>query len=558
IVTVPFINHGDGGAAKSFFANLSNASLNGIPTPSLFGLITNTTITIGNDNNFGVFQFSAPKYVVNEATNGFALITVVRTGSALGAATLHVATVDGTAFAGTNYIGTNLDLTFAQGQATASFPVSVLNDGVTNVFPFYFNVALSSPSTGALLGSITNAVVNILDAQSFNRPPGSQDVTFNQQGLNGDVLSMSLQGDGRIVAGGNFTGVNGIPRNHFARFLGDGTLDSSFLVGLSGADGAVNAVLVQSDGSILLGGNFGNVDNVVRKHIARVVPDGTVDSDFSPGAGADDSVFALGETFIGGARKVYVGGAFTLFGGKTQPGIVRLNDNGTVDAGFASTGVNGIVYAIATYPTNSIYAGKVVIGGSFTTVNGVSQANIARLNADGSLDTNFVATADAIVRALAIQTDGSVLAGGEFTHINGSAATRLARINPNGTLDTAFVSAAAPGIDFTVNAIGIQTDNRIVVGGQFLTANGLIRNHIARLLPSGSPDLTINFGDGANGDIDAVAIQPDDQMILIGGGFTQYNDQSAPYLTRLYGGSATGSGAFEFTSSAYVVNEIGL
>ena len=557
-VSIPLINHGTVGPTKVFLVNLTNPSLNGIPTPALLGSITNASVTIQNDNNFGVFQFSVPKYVVNESSNAFANITVVRTGSALGAATLNISTADGTAFANTNYVPTNGTISFAQGQTTVSFPVRILNDGVTNTFPFYFNVLLSNPSVGALLGSITNAQVNILDAQSFNRPPGSTDVTFNQQGINGEVLSMSLQADGEIVAGGNFTAVNGIPRNHFARFLGDGSLDSTFLSGVSGADGAVNTVLVQSDGDILLGGNFGNVDGVVRNHIVRVVPDGTLDTAFSPGAGADNSVFSLGETFIGGDRKIYVGGAFTLFGGVTQPGIVRLTENGTVDVGFASTGVNGIVYAIATYPTNSVYAGKVVIGGSFTTVNGVSQANIARLNADGSLDTNFVVNADAIVRALAIQNDGSVLAGGEFTHINGGAATRLAHINVDGSLDTAFSAASAPGIDFTVNTIALQSDNRIVVGGQFLTANGLIRNHIARLLPSGAPDLTINFGDGANGDIDSIAIQPDDQMILIGGGFTEYNDGSAPYLTRLYGGSLTGSGAFQFTSSAYSVNENGL
>ncbi len=558
IVSVPLINHGDVGPTKVFQVNLSNPSLNGIPTSALLGAITNATVTINNDNNFGVFQFTAPKYVVNESSNGFATITVLRTGSALGTATLNIATADGTALANINYIPTNGTVSFAQGQTTVSFNVGVLNDGVTNTFPFFFNVVLSSPTAGALLGSITNAQVNILDAQSFNRPPGSQDVTFNQQGLNGDVLSLSLQADGNIVAGGNFTSVNGIPRNHFARFLGDGSLDPTFLSGLSGADGAVNVVLVQTDGSVLLGGTFGNVDSVVRNNISRVVPDGTLDTAFSPGAGADNSVFSLGETFIGGVRKIYVGGAFTLFGGVTQPGIVRLNENGTVDAGFVSSGVNGIVYAIATYPTNSIFAGKVVIAGSFTTVNGVSQANIARLNADGSLDTNFVVNADAIVRTLAIQTDGSVFAGGEFAHINGGVATRLAHINTDGSLDTAFSTAAAPGIDFTVTAIGLQSDNRIVVGGQFLTANGLIRNHIARLLPSGAPDLTINFGDGANGDVDAIAIQPDDQMILIGGGFTEYNDASAPYLTRLYGGSVTGSGAFEFTSSAYSVNENGL
>jgi len=558
IVSVPLINNGNVGVTKSFLVNLSNASLNGLPAPSLFGSITNATVTIVNDNNFGVFQFSTPQYVVNESSNGYATITVIRTGSALGAATLNFTTIDGTAFANTNYVPTNGTLSFAQGQTALSFPVRVLNDGLTNVYPFYFNVALTNASTGALLGAISNAQVNILDAQSFNRPPGNGDVTFNQQGINGEVLSLSLQADGGIVAGGVFTAVNGIPRNHIARFLGDGTLDSTFLTGLAGADGAVNTVLVQSDGSILMGGSFGNVDNVVRNHIARVVADGTLDSSFSPGAGADNSVFSLGETFIDGTRRIYIGGAFTMFGGVTEPGIVRLTENGTVDTGFASTGVNGIVYAIATYPTNSVYAGKVVIGGSFTTVDGVSQANIARLNADGSLDTNFVVNADAIVRALAIENDGSVLAGGEFTHVNGGAATRLAHINTDGSLDTAFSTAAAPGIDFTVNTIGLQSDNRIVVGGQFLTANGLIRNHIARLLPTGAPDYTINFGDGANGDVDSIVIQPDDQMILLGGGFTEFNDGSAPYLTRLYGGSVTGSGAFEFSSAAYSVNETGL
>jgi uncharacterized delta-60 repeat protein len=220
--------------------------------------------------------------------------------------------------------------------------------------------------------------------------------------------------------------------------------------------------------------------------------------------------------------------------------------------------VNGIVYAIAVYPTNSIYAGKVLIAGSFTTVNGVNQTNIARLNFDGSLDTNFVANADGIVRALAIQNDNAVVVGGEFNTVNGVAANRLARLNVDGTVDTAFASTLAPGIGDTVNAIALQSDNRIVVVGQFLTANGLTRHHITRLMPNGAADPTINFGDGANGDINAVAVQSTDQSIVIGGGFTQYNDVSAPYLTRIYGGSVTGSGNFEFTSASYQANENGL
>src|SRR6185437_108616 len=186
-----------------------------------------------------------------------------------------VSTVDGTAVAGVNYVGiTNQLVSFVQGQTAATFPVHVLDDGVTNPIPFYFNVVLSNPSAGALMGSPTNAQVNIVDAQSFNRPPGSGDVTFNQPGINSDVLALSLQTDGRIVAGGNFTTVNGIPRAHVARFNGDGSLDANFLSGLGGADGSVSALLVQSDGNVLIGGSFGSVDGVVRNRIARLGIDG--------------------------------------------------------------------------------------------------------------------------------------------------------------------------------------------------------------------------------------------------------------------------------------------
>ena len=172
-VTIPFINGGGIGGTKTFFVNLVNPLLNGSSAPSLLGTVTNAAATIVNDNNYGTFQFSAPSYVVNEATNGFATVTVTRTGSALSSATLNIATADGTAVAGVNYIATNGTLSFVQGQTAASFTVHLLDDGVINVIPFNFNVILSNPSTGALLGSPTNALVNMVDAQSFNRPPGS-------------------------------------------------------------------------------------------------------------------------------------------------------------------------------------------------------------------------------------------------------------------------------------------------------------------------------------------------------------------------------------------------
>ncbi len=557
-VTIQLINNGSVGGIKFFGAYLFNPSLNGLSQPSLLGTVTNTTLVINNDNSYGIFQFSSPTYVVNEASNGFATVTVLRTISSLSNATVSFTTADGTAFARTNYIATNGTLTFAQGQLAASFTVPILNDGVTNVFPLFFNVYLTNVTTGARFGTPTNAIVNIVDAQEFNRPPGDTDVTFNQLGISGEVLSVALQSDSKIVAGGNFSSVNGLSRNHIVRLNPGGDLDSSFLNGLAGADGSVSAVVVQSDGRILIGGSFQNVDLVVRHRIARLGLDGSLDTTFSPGSGADNSVFALAETFINGVREIYAGGSFVTLGTGISSGIQRLNNDGTVDPAFISTGVNGTVYAVAVYPTNSVFAGKVVIAGSFTTVNGINQTNIARLNVDGSLDTNFIVSADNAVRALAIQNDDKVVIGGQFLNVDGAAATRLARLNTDGSTDGAFSANVGSGASDTVDAIAIQADNRIVIGGQFIIASGLTRSHITRLLPSGVVDPTINFGDGFNGNVDTLLVQPADQMILAGGAFTLYNDQAAPYLTRIYGGSATDSGAFEFTSATYQANENGI
>ena len=113
-------------------------------------------------------------------------------------------------------------------------------------------------------------------------------------------------------------------------------------------------------------------------------------------------------------------------------------------------------------------------------------------------------------------------------------------MNTDGTVDTNFVG----GTSDSVEGIALQPDNRIVLVGQFTQANGVTRNHITRLMPNGATDPTINFGDGANGDVDTVVVQPADGMLVIGGNFSQYDDQPHASIARIYGGSVTGSGPF--------------
>jgi len=562
-VVVPLINHSLVGPNKQFFASLLNPTLNGVATPALFGTITNAVLTIINDNSYGAFQFSSPTYQVNE-NGGTATITVTRSGSALGTASVTCSTADATAFAGTNYVATTTNLTFAPGQIAKSFNVPLLDDHKTNPPPaaFYFAVSLSGQSAGSSLGSPSTTQVHMVDAESYIEQPGSVDPSFDSTaGMNASVLALALQANGQIVAGGSFTVANGTAMNRIARLNTDGTLDDNFLNGLSGADGSINTLICQTDQRIVVGGAFVNMDGIVRQRIARLQSDGSLDTSFNPGAGADSSVFALAETFINGSRGIYVGGAFSTYNGTNTPGVVRLNNDGSVDGSFAiGQGVNGTVYALAAYPTNSVYnAGKILVGGLFTNYNGSPVANLLRLNGDGSMDSNFIqnASVNGAVRAIAIQLDGGVLIGGDFTNVDNAAANHIARLNADGTLDTAFNLSETNGINGTVNSISLQADNRIVVGGQFNSANGVTRNNITRLLSTGAVDPTINFGDGANGAVNALLIQPADGAIVLGGDFTQYDDQPHAHIVRIYGNSMIGSGAFQFTTANYQVDENG-
>jgi uncharacterized delta-60 repeat protein len=567
-VTVALTNSGVVGPNKHFNAFLFNPTNGVLPAPSLMGAISNATLTISNDNSYGTVQFSAPAYTVNEA-GGSATLTVLRTGGVAGPASVSYQTSPGSnTVPGVNYSNTVSTLIFTNNQIAASFIVPVINQLSTETSNFFFNVMLYNPNpTNLALGSLTNAVVNILAANGWNQPPGTADSGFNPATtMNGSVFALALQSAGQVMVGGNFTVVGTTPEGYLARLNTDSSLDTTFLNGMAGANGPVLAVVSQTTGNdgeldrVLVGGSFTAVNNISRRSIARLMTDGSVDTSFNPGAGADNTVNALAESFIGGLREIYVGGAFNIISGGPSPGIARLNNDGSLDTTFAvGAGADGPVYAVAAYPTNSSYAGMVLIGGAFTNFNGNPLNNLARLNANGSVDTNFEANVglgpNDAVRAIAIQLDGSVLVGGSFTNFNGTAVNRIVRLNSNGSMDTGFLSNLGPGANSTVEGIALQPDNRIVLVGQFSQVNGVTRNHVTRLLPNGLPDPTINFGDGANGDVDATLFLPSTGMLVLGGTFSLYDDQPYQNIVWIYGESATGSGAFQFTTANYYADE---
>ena len=98
-------------------------------------------------------------------------------------------------------------------------------------------------------------------------------------GWPGMVYSLAAQSDGKILIGGDFNGVGGKYRGGFARLNPNGSLDTSFK---GGVDGIVRSVAVQADGKILLGGDFGQCNGFACTSLARLNPDSSLDTAFKP------------------------------------------------------------------------------------------------------------------------------------------------------------------------------------------------------------------------------------------------------------------------------------
>ena len=530
---------------------LFNPTLNGVTNFQQLGAVSNAVLTILENDSRGKVSFSTSTYNANE-NGGPAIISVVRIGGSAESIAVNFAAFGGTAVNGVDFISTNGTLAFGPGEVSKSFTVAILNNGAPDPARF-ISLALSNATPAGTLGSPTAGIINLIDDESVNEPPGGVDTVFTPTGMNDAVLALALQGDGKLIAAGDFTVANQVPRLRLARLAAlDGAVDPTFT---AAANDGVQALVVQGDGRTVVGGAFTTINGVVRNHIARLQSNGAVDTSFNPGAGTDNPVFAVAESFVGTDRKFLIGGAFTVFNGVGRNGIARLNNDGSLDLSFNSgAGADGLVYGLAAYGTNTADAGKVIVVGDFTAINGVARSRIARLNVDGSLDLSFDpgAGANAAVRAVALQPDGRILIGGSFTNCNGVALNRIARLEANGAVDGAFVPGA--GADDVVNSISVQGDTRIVLGGQFSRCNGVSRSRVTRLNADGSADATINFGAGANSFVAATLVQSDGR-IVIGGGFTEYDGSPRQHLARIYGGSLAGSGSLQFTAAQYVVGE---
>lgn len=354
---------------------------------------------------------------------------------------------------------------------------------------------------------------------------GTLDNTFSSETYaSNTVKALSLQSDGKIIVGGEFTYFNGQTRNRLVRINSDGTLDNTFSIG-TGANNNVNAVAVQSDGKIIVGGSFTSFNSVDQANLIRLNSDGSIDNSFAIGTGPNGAIHTI---FIQSNGKILAGGLFNSFNGSTSyRNIVRLETSGSNDFAF-SCRPDETVYAIAVQSDS-----KIVIGGNFKYIDSYARDRIARLEEGGSLDYDFIVGTgcDRAVRSLTVLSSGDVLAGGEFEFYNSQPFNRIVLLSSNGSKDSSF--RFPMGADNEIAVIKTQPDEKILAAGSFVMFNGEIKNRIIRLNVDGTTDPTFNTGTGAsNNYIYDMAVQPDGKIILAGS-FTSFNGNEKPYLVRL-------------------------
>src|SRR5213082_178144 len=302
--------------------------------------------------------------------------------------------------------------------------------------------------------------------------PGQLDTTFvPAPGTNDAVNVVIPQPDGKVIAAGRFTFANNIVRNRIARFNFNGSLDTSFDPG-TGADGEIIAAVLQSDGRIIVAGRFTSFNGSTHNRICRLNANGSVDQTFGLGSGINRAALALALQSDG---RIIVGGQFSQIDLTQRFNLARLNNDGSVDLSFdPGNGPNGDVNAIVIQPD-----GRIVIGGTFIGYNGFSRGGVARVLGNGGLDSSFdssVGTGGNLF-ALALQHNGEIVLGGRFVQYAGNNRTFIARVFSDGVLDPGF----NPVPDDWVQSLAVEPDDRILVGGFFTAINGIGRSRIARL-----------------------------------------------------------------------------
>lgn len=350
----------------------------------------------------------------------------------------------------------------------------------------------------------SDVVVNRLNTD------GTLDTTFhtNLDRYSGEISCLIVQTNGGIILGGDYADYSSNSYVRVVRLNANGMVDPTFYAGNGWFQLPVSCFAMQADGRILFGGDFSG-------HIGRMNLDNSADTTFRTGGGFSGHVSCLAVQADG---RVLVGGTFAAYDGNPAAQLALLSPTGAL--GQLSI---GNMRSLCTPVTKPLLDGKILSVGAFNWINGVPRNSLARLNVDGTLDTTFDpgSGVNGAIRTFAVQPDGRIFVSGDFTALDDTVRPGIARVNVDGSLDSTFNPNLAPGT--RIYALALQTDGRIVIVS---SPEYAFRSSVIRLNADGSLDSSFIIYSGLNNSASSLAIQSDGKVLaggLFSGGLIRLN-----------------------------------
>ena len=467
---------------------------------------------VANQAPAGVVRFKQVSQTFSEGV-GIAFIGLERT-TAEGGPAVTIQTVAQSATAGVDFHPVVTTYNFRADETDVSLVVQIFDNPQFQA-DRQFKVTLSNP-VNLTIGSPAEIAVTIADNDELTLAGLGAAGTNTSQG----AYALATNSTGALVVGGLFRTFNGALRNHLVRLQPNGALDPVFAG--AGADARIWALTTLGDDRTLIAGDFQNFDGAARSRIARVQVDGANDASFTPGTGADARINSL---HVLADQRILIAGPFGNYNGTPRSDVAILSSNGALDPSFNATTPSSFFGYVARPHTNGILVG-ILVGGTVAGPGADVTNALMRFDAAGSRDATFqVSVGDVfqnLVSDIVVQPNNKIVLCGNFLGINGqqTGSATVARLNANGSLDTTF--NVGSGANEWVFRIARLTDGKFLITGFFTSFNGVPRAGIARLNENGSLDLNFAPESGAN---DAVyhALPLADGGILVGGAFSQFD-----------------------------------
>lgn len=292
------------------------------------------------------------------------------------------------------------------------------------------------------------------------------------------VAGLGFQTQGRLVVLRQFVNSNFELVTKLCRFLANGSRDADFQT-LPGPDYQINAFAIQPDNRIVIVGDFNEVEGRIRNGVARLLGNGALDTSFSQTTGIVECPTAV---LVQSNGKIIVAGVARFDENTLLNPLVRLNSSGSLDTSFAQ-GLAIMGQDPSHYAALEAIAvdanGRIYVGGQFVNAAGVAAPGIVRLKSDGTLDPGFDASRafspGTRIRKIRIASDGKIFAAGSLLAASGASIANLARLDTGGYLDPTFDILAGAGDSFAKYQImdfAFQSNGRIIAALHYAPGGG--------------------------------------------------------------------------------------